>query len=145
MRFWDSSAIVPLLVEDPASSKVLAELERDPQVVTWWGTETECASAIMRKEREGALGQRDVSEALDRLDALSAAWQEVQASPALRRASIRLLRVHPLRTAVALQLAAAAIVVDGRPATLPFVTRDARLAEAATREGFTVVVPGATD
>jgi hypothetical protein len=41
-----------------------------------------------------------------------------------------------------LQLAAATILADGHPAKLEFVTRDVRLAEAARREGFAVIVPG---
>jgi uncharacterized protein len=143
MRFWDTSALVPMLAEDPASDPVLAEFERDTQVVAWWATETECASAIARQEREGNLDQRAVTAAFVRLDALAAAWLEVHPTPAVRRAAIRLLRVHPLRAADALQLAAATVVAGGNTATLPFVTRDERLAEAARREGFAVIVPGA--
>lgn len=142
MRFWDTSAIVPLLVDDPGSGPILIEFERDPDVIAWWGTETECVSAVTRKEREGTLSQRQVSEALERLTGLASAWQEVQPTQALRRTSVRHLRVHPLRAADALQLAAATMVADGHPATLAFVTRDARLAEAATREGFIVTTPG---
>lgn len=142
MRFWDSSAIVPLLVEDPASAEVLEEFEHDPQIVAWWSTETECASAILRKERERVIDQPDVTTALHRLSALVEGWQEVQPTVHVRRTSIRLLRVHQLRAADALQLAAAIVVADGHPASLGFVTRDARLADAATREGFSVVTPG---
>lgn len=142
MRFWDTSALVPLLVDDPGSGPVLVEFERDPQVIAWWGTQTECVSAVTRKEREGTLRQREVSEALERLTELANAWQEVQPTALVRRASIRLLRVHPVRTADALQLAAATVAADGNPATMAFVTRDARLAEAATREGFIVTTPG---
>ena len=142
MRFWDSSAIVPLLMDEPATGETLAEIERDPQVSAWWGTETECASAVARKEREGTLDERAVTEAFRRLVAMSSAWQEVQPNASLRRAAIRLLRVHPLHSADALQLAAATILADGHPAKLEFVTRDVRLAEAARREGFAVIVPG---
>jgi len=142
MRFWDSSALVPLLMGEPSTGETLAELERDPQLVAWWGTETECASAITRKEREGTLDERAVIEAFHRLAALTTTWQEVMPNASLRRAAIRLLRVHPLHAADALQLAAATIVADGHPARLGFVTRDTRLAEAARREGFAVIVPG---
>ncbi len=142
MRFWDSSAIVPLLMDEPATRETLAEIERDPQVSAWWGTETECASAITRKEREGTLDGTAVTEAFHRLAAMTATWLEVQPSALLRRAAVRLLRVHPLHAADALQLAAATIVADGHPAKLAFVTRDLRLAEAARREGFAVIVPG---
>jgi predicted nucleic acid-binding protein len=141
VRFWDTSAIVPLLVGERASAAVLAALADDPQVVAWWGTETECVSAIARLERDGALESAGATAALRRLDALAATWHEVQPVPVLRRTSIRLLRVHPLRAADALQLAAATVVAEGHPATLPFVTLDLRLAEAAEREGFPVITP----
>lgn len=49
---------------------------------------------------------------------------------------MRLLRLHPLRAADALQLAAALVLAEHDPRTLPFVTLDERLALAAEQEGF---------
>jgi predicted nucleic acid-binding protein len=106
--------------------------------VVWWGTGTECISAIAREERIGLLAD----EAIDRLDVLSEAWLEVAASIAVRRTAARLLRVHSLRAADSLQLAAAIVASEGDPRTLPFVTLDTRLAEAASREGFPMIIPG---
>jgi uncharacterized protein len=141
VRFWDSSAIVPLLVVESSSAPVLREYERDPEVVAWWATEAECVSALARLEREGSLAAPSMSEALRRLNGLSSAWREVQPVAAVRTTAIRLLRVHPLRTADALQLAAAIVASEDHPATLQFVTLDERLAQAAEREGFAVVFP----
>jgi len=76
--------------------------------------------------------------AIERLDFLGAAWQEVQPSPPLRRTAVRLLRVHPLRTADALQLAAALAASDGDARSLTLATLDGRLAQAAAREGFPI-------
>jgi hypothetical protein len=61
----------------------------------------------------------------------------------VRQLGIRLLRVHPLRAADAIQLAAATVAAEERPSTLGLVTLDARLGVAAEREGFLVVTPGA--
>ena len=141
MRFWDSSALVPTLVHEPASAAVLAELERDPAIIAWWATEAECVSALCRLERDGSLPHGAISEALRRLALLAGSWQEVQPITAVRQTAIRLLRVHPLRTADALQLAAAIAVAEDRPAAMAFVTLDERLAEAAEREGFVVTRP----
>ena len=55
MKFWDASAIVPLLVGEPATKPLQALASRDPVVLVWWGTEVECASAIERLERDAAL------------------------------------------------------------------------------------------
>lgn len=53
----------------------------------------------------------------------------------------RLLRVHALRAADALQLAAAIAASEADPASLDLVMLDEQLAEAARREGFPVAVP----
>ena len=139
MRFWDTSSIVPLLVEEAPSRALAAEFDRDPLQVVWWGTELECLSALACRERDGALDAAAVRVAADRLAQLSEAWREVQPSVWLRRTAGRILRVHPLRAADALQLAAAVIAADDSPRSLPFMTLDDRLALAAEREGFPVV------
>ena len=56
----------------------------------------------------------------------------------------RLLRVQPLRAADSLQLASAIVAAEDQPQSHEFVTLDERLALAAQREGFTVLVPGAS-
>lgn len=141
MRFWDSSAIVPLLVGEPATRAVRARYLEDHAVVVWWTTPVECASAIARLEREGALGAKAATEAFRRLDALIPSWIEIEPVVELREISRRLLRAHPLRSGDALQLAAAYVAAERRPATLELVTLDDRLAAAADREGFVVVQP----
>lgn len=141
MRFWDSSAIIPLLVGEPTSVAVMAAYELDPEIVAWWATEAECVSALARLEREGSLPPASMIEGLGRLGALARAWREVQPVTAVRETAIRLLRVHPLRTADALQLAAAIVAAEGHPASLALVTLDERLAQAGEREGFVIVRP----
>jgi hypothetical protein len=42
VRYWDTSAIVPLLVDEATSDAVKDAFEADPLVVTWWGTAVEC-------------------------------------------------------------------------------------------------------
>lgn len=139
MRFWDSSAIVPLLFEEARREELLKALDRDPVILAWWGTAVECVSAISRREREGALTLASARIATDRLKALGTEWNELLPSDTVRTTAQRLLRVHPLRAADSLQLAAAIVGAEGDPARLPFVCLDERLAEAATREGFVVV------
>lgn len=138
MKYWDSSALVPLCVDEPATARMLRLYRSDPVVVTWWGSEIECASALALLEREGAMTSEGVSAAMGRLKGLRIAWHEVQPSQSMRDTSVRLLRVHPLRAADALQLSAAVIAADLVPSTLEVVTLDERLASAARREGFPV-------
>ncbi len=141
MRYWDASAIVPLVINEPTSTAAVAMLDQDPHVVVWWTTEVECVSAITRREREGVLDAADVVAATARLGTLRAAWEEIRPGTRLRQTATRLLRVHPLRAADALQLAAAITAADDDPRSLPFVTLDDRLARAAEREGFPIVEP----
>jgi len=139
MRFWDSSAIVPLLVTETSRERMLDLLAADPEMAVWWGTPVECTSAIVRREREGDLESAAASDALGRLRALLPAWHEVQATEAVRTGAMRVLRMHPLRAADALQLGAALAVAQGQPAALDFVCLDSRLCLAADREGLRVV------
>ena len=142
MRYWDSSALVPLLVGEAATPAVLAAFAVDPEVITWWASGVECLSALARLERKSNLPPSALDIAVLRLDSLAAAWQEVQPVAPVRRIAFRLLRVHSLRAGDALQLAAAIAAAEDAPASLPFLTLDERLALAAAREGFPVVMPG---
>ena len=74
-----------------------------------------------------------------RLRDLAEGWHEIDPSEIVRESAIRFLRVHPLRSPDGLQLAAAFIAAERRPASLEFVTLDERLAEAARKEGFPLV------
>ena len=139
MRFWDASAIVPLIMTEATTKTLQGLAAADPTMLVWWTTEVECASAIARLEREGTLDAAAVIEAFDRLKRLTEGWHEVDASDGIREAAVRFLRVHPLRAADALQLAAAFVVAERRPSSLEVMTLDERLAAAARKEGFVLV------
>lgn len=81
----------------------------------------------------------DRDEILARLAALAPAWEVMEPVSGIRETAIRLLQTHNLRAADALQLAAAFAASEGRPSSLVFISLDARLNEAALREGFRLV------
>jgi uncharacterized protein len=139
MKFWDASAIVPLLIAEPMTTAALAAARQDPAILVWWATEVESASAISRLERDSQIGDSVAAHAFLRLRQLAASWHEVDPSDAIREAAVRFLRVHPLRAADALQLAAAFAAAEGRSSTLEIVTVDDRLAAAARKEGFALM------
>ena len=139
MRFWDASAIVPLLVAEAATRRLQALAARDSGMLVWWGSEVECVSALARLDRDGALDAQEIALALERLGRLVAGWNQVDPSDAVREVAVRFLRVHPLRAADALQLAAAFLAAERRPTSLEIVTLDNRLGSAARKEGFTVL------
>jgi predicted nucleic acid-binding protein len=144
MTFWDASAIVPLLMMEPTTGALQGLAAADPVMLVWWATEVECASAITRLEREGAFDVAALDEAFDRLKRLAAGWHEIDASDGIREAAVRFLRVHPLRAADALQLAAAFVAAERRPSTLELITLDDRLAASARKEGFVVIEVSST-
>lgn len=128
-----------MILEEPATTAMLAEHGHDPEVVVWWATEVECESGIARGERNGLLTGAEGTLARDRLEELRERWVEVEPAEPQRKAARRLLRTHPLRAGDALQLSAALVAAEADPAALDFLTLDERLAEAARREGFRVV------
>ena len=135
MRYWDASALVPLVVAE-SSSDALRRLAREGDIVTWCLSAVEISSAIERRAREGALGSSDREAALATLAELVGVWTEITAVAPVRERACRLLAVHRLRAADALQLAAALVAAGDRPAGHELVCADGRLRDAAGREGY---------
>ena len=139
--FWDSSAVVPYLVAEEWSREACRLLAADPSPVIWWTTPVECASALERRRREAALPSVRYEEARKRLFALYDHLDIIEPHPAVRDRALRLLAVHPMRAADALQLAAALVYFDERPHGESFVCLDERLRQCAAAEGFTLNPP----
>lgn len=135
MRFWDSSALVTLVLDQPRTERARKLYLEDKELIVWWGSPIECASAIARLHRDGQLTSAEEAKARALLATLRASWFEVQPGDAVRQQALRLLRLHPLRAADALQLAAA-LEWAGSPPDGGFVSFDERLSAAAQREGF---------
>jgi predicted nucleic acid-binding protein len=143
VKFWDSSAIVPLVVEEPSSRYCRQLLRSDQTLVVWCLTRTEVLSALWRQHRGGLLTGDEVAHADARLTRMAERWVELVAIDVVRDEAERLLRRHRLRAADALQLAAARVWAQGSPRGRMFVGLDDALLAAAGKEGFTVRHPGA--
>lgn len=139
MRFWDSSAVVPLLVHQKASPLADDWLGQDSEIAIWTLTPIEVLSAVRRLVRERALTEALGAEAEQRADELARACHVVVDVEGAKDQARRLLRLHQLRAADALQLAAALLWSRGSPTAKTFHTFDERLAAAAAREGFRAV------
>ena len=138
MRFWDSSAVVPLLVEQESSPLVAAWLAQDEVLVLWTFTQVEVVSALRRLVREKSLEEKVVRLAETRMDDLNRACHVVVDVEPVKSLATRLLRLHPLRAFDALQLGAALHWAEGYPKGRTLHTLDRRLASAAELEGFEV-------
>jgi predicted nucleic acid-binding protein len=128
-----------LLVQQKHTEHAQEIYAHDSELLVWWGTAIECESALSRLEREALLTPDLSDRARERLSYLSTAWHEVQPSERVRSTALRLLRVHKLRAADALQLAAAIQSSMDSPASLGFFSFDDHLNTAARKEGFKMV------
>jgi len=80
-----------------------------------------------------------VAQAADLLAESMRRWTEVPPIERVRDQAARLVHLQPLRAADAAHLAAALVLSDFEPQTLPLVTLDDRLATAARHRGFAVL------
>ena len=136
MLYWDASALVSLCVKEADTDQLRRLVSKG--IVTWAVSRVEIASAIERRRREERLDQQSRLRAIAALDQLAGAWTEIHAVDAVCERAVRLLAAHPLRSADAMQLAAALVCFSDRPRGHGFVCRDLRLSEAASREGFQI-------
>ncbi len=136
LRFWDSSAVLPLVLHEPFTVEAVAMLEQDPEALVWWGTQLECWSGIQRRIRDGSLYSAELDRVAQQLQDFVDLAIQVEPGAQVRDRALGLLTNHPLRAADALQLAAALVGMDSLGPSLEFVCLDHRLREAAAREGF---------
>ena len=141
MRFWDTSALVPLLVAERETARAERWLKEDAGVVVWTLTRVELLSALARRRRQEPGAARRLQAARRELLTAWDRWSEVTATDLVRRHAERLVESHPLRAADALQLGAALAAAEDDPAGLDFVTLDRQQALAAEHEGFRVLGP----
>jgi predicted nucleic acid-binding protein len=140
VRFWDTSALVSLVAEEPRSAACRRLLKDKAGVVVWALTRTEMISAVWQRSRSGDLTSTRLTRALARIEAMARQWDEISDLDLVRERAERLLAQHPLRAADALQLAAALVLTRDRPRGRDFVTADGVLAQAAAAEGFRVLI-----
>ena len=139
MRFWDASALLPLVVDEARTSGLRGLLKADERVLVWWSTPVECASGLARRLRDGDLDVEQHRQALKALVATMPGWRTVTPTALVRYHAMRFVRLYPLRAGDGLQLAAATAWAEQQPGGLEFVCLDRRLSDAAMAEGFTVL------
>jgi predicted nucleic acid-binding protein len=133
--FWDTSALVPLCVRQGTTPQAIT-LYKSYEVVVWWATSVEIASALARLVRMKQLDPGEWIQARGLAAALADAWSVVQPSDALRAQAALLVNHYDLRAADALQLAAALEWCGNTPQGRVFVTADQTLLQAAILSGF---------
>lgn len=130
--------MIPLCLAERQSKALKKLAQEDEAIAAWWGTPVECFSALARLRRDGVLSEIEEEQARAILRTLQGVWTEVEPTNVVREQAGRVLRLHPLRAADALQLAAALVWGQGDPSQHGFVCLDQHLRDAARREGFPV-------
>jgi predicted nucleic acid-binding protein len=134
VKYWDSSALVPLFVAEGRTAEMLALLEADPYVLVSFLTPTEVRSAIRRRSRYALPSH---AGPLVLTDALASNWHVMTVYAEILKAAQTVVDIHGLRASDAIQLAGALVASPARK--IPFVTADEELKAAARAEGFPVL------
>jgi predicted nucleic acid-binding protein len=138
MKFWDSSALVPLIVAEKETDYCLKTLSGDQEMLIWCLSKVEVISALCRIVRDKKFSESDFNKAKKQFNELIQRAYEVKAIEKVRNRALRLLEVHPLRAADACQLASALVATQEDPDRLSILSFDERLKSAAAKEGFDV-------
>jgi uncharacterized protein len=141
MRFWDTSALVPLLVAERASETLARTYRDDRTVIVAWTTAIECVSAFARKRRENQISEGLLARILQRLADFRVDWTVAEPTPQLVTLAQRIVARHGLRAADAIQLASAIGSSSFEGAQPHMVCLDRRLTQAAMAEGFRILPP----
>ena len=137
--FWDTSGIVPLCCFQSQTAEASKTARIYARQVTWWAAPVEVTSSLNRLYRERNLTLEGKQQAISRLTYLRRRWNEIQPADEVRDSAERLLNIHKLKAADALQLAAALVWCGQRPHGRHFIGADGVLADAAEAEGFTLI------
>jgi uncharacterized protein len=138
MSFWDSSALVPLCINEPRSILAGRLWKRFPEKVVWWETSIEISSALARLERENKISLPQRQKAEKRLETLEKVWREIQPSARIKELARTFPALYSLKAADSLQLAAASVWCKEQPKNKDFVSADGQLTKVAEALGFTI-------
>ncbi len=139
MSFWDSSALLPLIIREPSSKKMLDLKEDTDFILTWTLTPVEIISTLCRLQRMDQIDMVGFEKALKSWKNLEEGIYLIKDIEAVKRRANRLLRIHPLKAADALQLASALIACSDVTSQHFFISLDKQLNQAAAKEGFNVL------
>ncbi len=140
IRYYDTSALLPLYLEEPVTEAAQEALTRDfGQLVTSVLALVEVQATLARHQREGSLNAAQSEAVMARLSHdLDGAPRRLELGEAVLDEAIRLLRVQlspPLRTLDALHIASC---LDY--GTRGFVTADRQQAQFARALGLEVAL-----
>jgi hypothetical protein len=138
MRFWDSSAIIPLLVLEDKTEYCISAFQTDKEIMVWTMSKVEVFSALCRSFRENTLTEGTFELAKKRMTDLFDIAFKIASMSKVKERALRLLQVHTLKASDALQLASVLVATQEVTSKLPIMCFDEKLKQAAKLEGFAI-------
>jgi predicted nucleic acid-binding protein len=135
IAYFDTSAVMPLLVAEPGSDRAAALWDGADRVVSMRLVYPEARAALAQAERLGRLTARQLRDAVTEFDALFEQIDLVEVDDVLARRAGELAEVRQLRGYDAVHLAAADRVRDP---SVVIIAGDGALLAAAAAEGLAV-------
>lgn len=135
IAYFDTSALIPLLIDEPGSSRAGRVWDLADHVTSVRLIDTEARAALAQAARLGRLVSADLAPTLDGLERLYGQLDLLEVDDLLVRRAGELAQLHALRGYDALHLAAAERV---QGETTIVVTGDSDLVAAASTLGLAV-------
>ena len=137
IAYFDTSALVPLVITEPASATCGRLWNEATRVVSTRLIYPEARAALAQAERMHRLTAAEAARAVDDLDAIALQISYLEITAELAASAGDLAQTHGLRGYDAVHLASAALVNDDE---LVLVTGDRDLGQAARAIGLSVAL-----
>ncbi|MGD9705167.1 MAG: type II toxin-antitoxin system VapC family toxin [Acidimicrobiia bacterium] len=140
IAYFDTSAVIPLIVAEPSSSTCNRVWNDASRVVSVRLLYPEARAALAKAQRMGRLTGPQLVAAVAELESIITEVDHIEVTAELAHAAGELAHRHGLRGYDAVHLAAAAAAADS---DLVLATGDADLAVSATSLGIAVAITNA--
>ena len=137
IAYFDTSALVPLVITEPASATCGRLWNEATRVVSTRLIYPEARAAIAQAERMHRLTASELAQAVDDLDSIALQISYLEITADLAASAGDLAQTHGLRGYDAVHLASAVLVNDEE---LVLVTGDRELGQAARAIGLSVAL-----
>lgn len=137
IAYFDTSALIPLVVGEPASSTCARLWNEATRVVSTRLVYPEARAALAQAQRMNRLRAVELEQAVVELDSIALEISYIEVSAELAASAGHLAQAHGLRGYDAVHLASAVLVNDEEFA---LVTGDRPLASAAQSVGISVAL-----
>jgi len=137
IAYFDTSAIIPMIIDEPATVTCMRVWNDASRVVSVRIVYPEARAALARAQRMGRITRAHLVAAVSELDSIVTEIDHIELTADLAHAAGELAQTHGLRGYDAVHLAGAAAAADG---DFVVATGDADLTVSATSLGLAVAI-----